>query len=424
MDILQNIYQIFLHSKGVNTDSRTLKEGEVFIALKGDNFNGNTFAKAAIEKGALAVICDEKQDFVHHKLFCVENTLAFLQLLAHHHRMQLNVKVIGITGSNGKTTTKELMRNVLSTTFKTQATVGNFNNHIGVPITLLQLKADTEMAIVEMGANHPNEIAELSKIAHPEIGYITNFGKAHLEGFGGIEGVISAKSELYDFLREQKNLALVDADDPIQMEKSEGIERKLFGTGAGNLFTIENISGQNVALLVNSVEIRTQIKGDYNFKNAASAIALGLLLGVEIENIKTALENYTSGMNRSEIKETEKNTLFLDAYNANPTSMELSIKNFAKIEHSKKLMILGDMFELGKFAKEEHQHIAALVGKTNIETYLVGEEFASTKSEKNIRKFKTTQELYDFIKKKPITNFTVLLKGSRGMRLETLVKLL
>jgi len=424
MAILNNVYDIFLESLGVNTDSRTLKEGEIFIALKGDNFNGNTFAKAAIDKRAAAVVCDEKQEFSHHKLFVVENSLVFLQQLANYHRKQLGTKIIGITGSNGKTTTKELMRDVLATTFKTQATVGNFNNHIGVPLTLLQLKAETEISIVEMGANHPNEIAELCQIAQPNIGYITNFGKAHLEGFGGLLGVIKAKSELYDFLRKENGLVLADADDPIQMKNSDGIERMLFGNKTNCDFNIENISGKTVALAVNGIEIKTEIKGDYNFKNAASAVATGLLLGVEIDKIKLALENYRSAMNRSEIKETDKNILYLDAYNANPTSMELSIENFAKTEQTNKLMILGDMFELGKYAKEEHQRIINQVRNLGIKTFLVGNEFSSAISDKNILTFKTTEDLYKYIENQPITNYAILLKGSRGMRLESLVEVL
>ena len=418
MSKLKSVYEIYRQSLGINTDSRTLKKGEVFFALKGENFNGNAFAKTAIDLGASAVICDENQDFSHDNLFIVEDSLEFLQNLANHHRHQCSATFIGITGSNGKTTTKELLRDVLSTTFKTQATKGNFNNHIGVPLTLLEVKPDTEFAIIEMGANHQKEIEALCKIAEPDYGYITNFGKAHLEGFGGVEGVIKGKSELYDYLDKNNRKALLNFDDPIQKSKANFLDNSSFSFKNDADYVFEDITEERVSFKINSTQIDTQLIGDYNLTNVSSAIAFGLWFGAKLEDIKSACENYIPNMNRSELVKTKSNTLIMDAYNANPTSMALSISNFAKTKYDDKLMILGDMFELGEYSKEEHKAIAELTEESKIETFFVGEAFAKCNLNARSKSFKTTEELLKHLSELKITNRTILLKGSRGMGLE------
>ena len=418
MSKLNSVYEIYKHSQGVNTDSRTLKAEEVFFALKGDNFNGNIFAKTAIEQGAAAVICDEEQDFAHHKLFVVEDSLKFLQELANFHRKQCQATFIGITGSNGKTTTKELLRDVLSTTFKTQATKGNFNNHIGVPLTLLEVKPETEMAIIEMGANHQREIEALCKIAEPDYGYITNFGKAHLEGFGGLEGVVKGKSELYDYLAKNNKKALLNIDDPIQNSKVDFINHKTFSIASTADFVFEDLTQECVKFKINETLFSTQLIGNYNLTNVCSAVAFGLWFGAALNKMIAACENYVPNMNRSELVQTDANRLIMDAYNANPTSMALSISNFHETSYENKLMILGDMFELGEYSKAEHRAIVELVKSSKIETLFVGEAFSQCKISTSSKSFKTTDKLLEYLKKSQITDRTILLKGSRGMGLE------
>jgi UDP-N-acetylmuramoyl-tripeptide--D-alanyl-D-alanine ligase len=423
MSKLKSVYEIYKHSLGVNTDSRSLQKGEVFFALKGGNFNGNKFAKAAINQGAKAVICDEEQDFSHHKLFIVKDSLQFLQELANYHRNQCKATFIGITGSNGKTTTKELLRDVLSTTFSTQATKGNFNNHIGVPLTLLEIKPDTEIAIIEMGANHQKEIEALCKIAEPDYGYITNFGKAHLEGFGGVEGVIKGKSELYNYLEQNNRKALLNFDDSIQKSKAEHLTNKSFGFKNKADYIFEDTTNEHVSFSINGTQINTKLIGDYNLTNVCSAVSFGLWFGADLVDIKSACENYVSDMNRSELVITDTNKLIMDAYNANPTSMALSISNFKKSNLENKLMILGDMFELGKYSKNEHKAISELAKETGIDTFFVGESFAKCAYSKS-KSFNTTTELLEYLEQAKILNRTVLLKGSRSMGLEKAKKYL
>lgn len=418
MSILESVYEIYTHSSGVNTDSRTLKRGEVFFALKGENFNGNQFAKTALNEGAAAVVCDEEQDFAHHLLFVVDDSLKFLQEIANHHRHQCQAKYIAITGSNGKTTTKELMRDVLATSFKTQATQGNFNNHIGVPLTLLSIEKDTDVAIIEMGANHQKEIEALCAIAEPDYGYITNFGKAHLEGFGGVEGVIKGKSEMYTYLIQRDKKALLNYDDAIQKSRAKELKHKSFSTNGSGDFQFKNTTREFVSFKINSIEIKTQLLGDYNLSNVCAAVAFGLWFGADIHDIKEACESYVPDMNRSEIVETNKNKIILDAYNANPTSMYASIENFTKSTFQNKLMILGDMFEMGEYAKEEHQAIVELVEQSEIETFFTGEELSNCKLPSNTISFKTTNDLLEHLEANPIIDRTILIKGSRGMSLE------
>lgn len=418
MSKLETVYEIYKRSSGVNTDSRSLQKGEVFFALKGDNFNGNAFVKTAIEKGAEAVICDEQQDFAHHKLFVVEDSLEFLQNLANHHRQQCQATFIGITGSNGKTTTKELLRDVLSTTFKTQATKGNFNNHIGVPLTILSIKSTTEMAIIEMGANHQKEIETLCKITEPDYGYITNFGKAHLEGFGGIEGVIKGKSELYNYLEKNNRKALLNIDDPLQERKSSSIENHSFSFGNKADYSFEDTTQEWVRFNINKTSISTQLIGNYNLTNVCAAVAFGLWFGVDLKRIKKACESYIPDMNRSEIVTTVSNKLIMDAYNANPTSMALSVANFTKAAYPNQLMILGDMFELGKYSKEEHEAICDQVRASGIETYFVGTHFSECPHFSGAKFYKTIEDFFEQLADSKIEDRTILLKGSRSMGLE------
>lgn len=419
MDIIKKIYNLYTQSYQVSTDTRLINKNCIFFALKGANFNGNQFAKQAIEKGALAAIVDETEYAISEQTILVDDVLKTLQAVAHHHRKKLGIPIISLTGSNGKTTTKELMTRVLSTTYKTQATKGNLNNHIGVPLTLLSILPKHEIAVVEMGANHQKEIEELCRIAEPDYGYITNFGKAHLEGFGGIEGVIKGKTELYQYLKKEKKKVFINEDDAIQVEKSQGIENYSFGKTKGNVIIkeIENDS-PFVSLSYQEEEINTQLIGNYNFSNIASAIALGDYFKIEKQKIKTAIEHYTPDNNRSQLIEKEGKQILLDAYNANPSSMKVALENFSKLQGAK-TVILGDMFELGKYAEKEHQQIVNLaLEKQFDQILLVGNSFNLTKNV--LPCFTSTHNLIEYLKKHKV-NEKVLIKGSRGMKLETIL---
>ncbi|OUR91342.1 UDP-N-acetylmuramoyl-tripeptide--D-alanyl-D-alanine ligase [Flavobacteriales bacterium 34_180_T64] len=416
---IKDIYQLFLECKLVSTDTRAIETNSLFFALKGENFNGNTFASKALEEGAKYCVIDEKKYSIDNKTILVDNVLETLQNLATYHRTQLNIPIIALTGSNGKTTTKELINSVLSTSFTTSATLGNLNNHIGVPLTLLQMDANTEIGIVEMGANHPGEIAFLSTIALPHYGLITNFGKAHLEGFGSIEGVINAKSELYDHLKRHDKLIFVNSDDSIQVEQLDSYESTYsFGSSVEANTRVEFLGAQpNVSVRFNNISINSQLTGSYNFNNIAIAIAVGSYFNVSDLNIKKAIENYIPSNNRSQIINKGTNTIILDAYNANPTSMKAALNNLKDLDSSNKIAILGDMFELGTDSKKEHQFIADFANSINLQTvYLVGEHFAKTNS--NGVRCSSFDALKEQLLKHPIKNHTILIKGSRGMALE------
>ncbi|WP_116772422.1 UDP-N-acetylmuramoyl-tripeptide--D-alanyl-D-alanine ligase [Maribacter litoralis] len=421
---IQDLHSAFLANLSISTDTRKIKENDIFFALKGENFNGNTYAQKALDSGASLVIIDEEQYFIDERTILVDDVLTALQQLANFHRKQSKARVISLTGSNGKTTTKELINAVLSTSYKTIATKGNLNNHIGVPLTLLTIKPDTEIAIVEMGANHLKEIEFLCKIAEPDFGYITNFGKAHLEGFGGIEGVIKGKSELYNYLTNNNKSIFLNADDPIQLEKLSSYTKKYgFSTINPKYYHIELMNAQPfVNLMVEKVEINTNLIGAYNFTNCCAAVIIGKYFNIEVPSIKLALENYTPDNNRSQIINNKNHYIILDAYNANPSSMKVAIENFNSLEKTNKILILGDMFELGNSAKEEHQAIVDLTEKLNFETViLVGENFHKTSA--NSQQMKSFDELKAFLKTNPIkTNSTILIKGSRGMALERVLE--
>jgi|SRR5690554_2737841 len=426
MDI-KTIHQYFLESSGVSTDSRNVPVKSIFFALKGDNFNGNMFAQEALDKGAFKVVIDEKK---FHKdtgeTILVENVLVTLQQLAYFHRNYLGLHIISLTGSNGKTTSKELINAVLSQKFKTVATKGNLNNHIGVPLTLLSMDSETEIGIVEMGANHLGEIKMLSEIAKPDFGYITNFGKAHLEGFGSLEGVIQGKTELYQFLKDHNKKIFVNANDSKQLENSKGIYRITFGDSNAD-YVIKLLDGSNHLLVeYNGTEIQSNLVGVYNFANVSAAIAIGAYLNVSVNDIKQGIENYVPSNNRSQLMQRGSNTILLDAYNANPTSMMAALENFKQTKGDNKVIFLGDMFELGTDSEAEHQSIVNFLTENNFgKVFLTGSNFYKAKnSASHIKQFKTFDDLKEVIKTQELENATVLIKASRGMALERILDLL
>ncbi|MDP5062240.1 MAG: UDP-N-acetylmuramoyl-tripeptide--D-alanyl-D-alanine ligase [Maribacter sp.] len=421
---IQDLHSAFLANPSISTDTRKIKANDIFFALKGDNFNGNTYAQKALDSGASIVIIDEKEYLIDDRTILVKDVLTTLQQLANFHRKQSKAQVISLTGSNGKTTTKELINAVLSTTYKTIATKGNLNNHIGVPLTLLTIEPDTEIAIIEMGANHIKEIEFLCKIAEPDFGYITNFGKAHLEGFGGVEGVIKGKSELYEYLTSHKKGIFLNADDPIQKTKLSTYTKKFgFSSEDSKYYIIKLLEAQPfVHLLVEDVHMETNLIGAYNFSNCCAAIVMAKYFNVELDDIKKALEKYTPDNNRSQILNKSGHYIILDAYNANPSSMTVALENFNSLNKKRKVLILGDMFELGESAKEEHQNISDLATSLNFEdVILVGENFYLTDS--IAIKLKNFEELKSYLNKNPLQpKSSILIKGSRGMALERVLE--
>lgn len=422
---IARLYQYFKACNGVATDTRKLKHGSLFFCLRGENFNGNRFAQDALDAGAKYVVYDDK-DFkpASENALFVENSLTALQALALYHREQLNIPVIGLTGSNGKTTTKELIYAVLSQKFDVLATHGNLNNHIGVPLTLLRMNASTEIALIEMGANHRGEIAFLSEIARPTLGYITNFGKAHLEGFGGIEGVVLGKSELYTFLKETKGRALVNGDDEKQLQQSKGLNQIVFGTKQDKALQMHNSTNKAGFCVVhsNGMDMTSNLTGAYNFSNLNAAVAMGVFFELSPEQIQQGIASYTPTNNRSQWKTTGKNRLLLDAYNANPSSMAAALKAFSSSNNAGKVVILGDMLELGEYSTAEHQSIVDQLENLHFENvYLVGPCFKSTNYPKKFNVFKTTAEVSSALHEHNLEGKTILLKGSRGIALEQLL---
>lgn len=417
---IEAIYDLFLKHPRVSTDSRHIQPGSIFFALKGPNFNGNAYAAEALEKGAVYAIVDEAAYAGPDKCILVPDALECLQELGTHHRRQCSARVIALTGSNGKTTTKELIARVLERKYRTLSTQGNLNNHIGVPLTLLRIQPDTEMAVVEMGANHQREIALLSRLAEPDFGFITNFGKAHLEGFGGVEGVIKGKSELYDYLLGAKKHVFFNADDPIQWKKLEGYPNKTgYSTSDGSHYRIEDLGADPfVTLMAEGTRIHTQLSGAYNFSNCAIAVLIGTYFEVPLEEIKEAIEGYHPQNNRSQLIEKDGLRIILDAYNANPSSMELALQHLGNTNAQRKVAILGDMFELGDASHKEHQAMADLAASLGIESlYLVGKAFSGTRTQ--AQTFETFEELARELKARPIEPpATILIKASRGMALE------
>ncbi len=422
------LYDLFLQSTGVSIDSRTLEKDNIFFAIRGPNFNANSFAKSAIESGALYAIVDDLSVANNKTIFFVKDCLEALQELAKYHRHELEIPIIGLTGSNGKTTTKELIKAVLSQSYETQYTKGNFNNHIGVPLSILSIEDYHQIAIIEMGANHQKEIEFLCTIAQPDIGLITNFGKAHLEGFGGVEGVIKGKSELYQSLRERRKVAFINGGDQLQLEKARGIAHLTYGESEDFDFTISLHKSESDFLNIIYQEeiIETKLIGDYNYSNAAVALALGSYFEVPLQKMISGLRTYTPSNNRSQLQKTNKNELIVDAYNANPSSMQLALKNFARESSKNKLLILGDMFELGVSENEEHSKILDLVNELGFANIiLIGEAFSKL-ALKSAISFKSMEEALDYFNNE--TNRPkgqrILLKGSRGIALERLIPFL
>jgi UDP-N-acetylmuramoyl-tripeptide--D-alanyl-D-alanine ligase len=418
MDI-KDLYSLYLRTNGISTDTRKIAAGSVFFALKGANFNGNKFAEEALRKGAGYAVIDENEFYIDSRTILVDDVLKTLQLLANYHRKQFDIPFIGLTGSNGKTTTKELMKAVLSTSYKVHATEGNLNNHIGVPLTLLKLKQEAQIAIIEMGANKPGDIQELCEIAEPTHGIITNIGKAHLGGFGGLEGVIKTKTELYEFLRKNGGHVFVNGEDDLLMQKSQGIQRTTYCTqGFCDVFAKNISSGLFLEIEYQNRKIHTKLVGDYNFQNALAAICVGKYFNIPDNQIQHALEQYAPDNNRSQIVKTSHNVLIMDAYNANPTSMEKAILNVAKADNV--LLVLGDMKELGEWTEEGHQKIVDLIQTiAGAEAVLIGESFSQTKNH-NFPVFLDVEEALRYFEKHPVKGKTVLLKGSRSMKLEML----
>tara|TARA_R110002096_G_scaffold99663_1_gene220793 strand:+ start:13808 stop:15142 length:1335 start_codon:yes stop_codon:yes gene_type:complete len=416
---IEQLHQLFLESNSICTDTRKIQKNDIFFALKGENFNGNTYAENALKSGAKYAIIDDAEFEKSHKTILVNNVLETLQKLATYHRNYLKTPIIALTGSNGKTTTKELINVILSKKYKTVATIGNLNNHIGLPLTLLSMTKDTEIGIVEMGANHQKEIEFLCAIARPDYGLITNYGKAHLEGFGGVKGIIKGKSEMYDFLMANNKTIFVNAEDSIQIKKTIKAQKFTFGNTNQNV-NIKFINANPfVSLEYHKIKIQSQLIGDYNYTNIAIAITIGNYFKVQDRDIKTAIESYIPTNNRSQIIDKNSNKIILDAYNANPTSMEAALLNFEK-QDGYKIAILGDMFELGDEAKAEHQSITTLATSLNIDQVIfVGENFykSKLKSKKGIqyKTFKDFKNIFDLSKTE---NTTFLIKGSRGMALE------
>jgi len=427
MDISQ-IHNLFLKCNSVSIDTRKIEPNSMFVALKGENFDANTFAKEALEKGASYVLIDNEDCCIDQRTILVENSLIALQELAKFHRQYLKLPIIALTGSNGKTTTKELIYVVLSKKYNTKATVGNLNNHIGVPLTLLSFNEKTEIGIIEMGANHKKEIAFLCDLAQPDYGYITNFGKAHLEGFGGVEGVIEGKSEMFDYLSITNKLAFINLDDSIQVEKSKKLNGYTFGLNNEvadvNIETI--VANPFVKISFSNMLIQTHLIGLYNANNVNAAITIGKYFGVEDLAIRDALERYIPENNRSQLLSKGTNQIILDAYNANPSSMAVAIENFLQLDSPQKIVILGDMFELGEESKQEHKTIVDLLLNENaIKCYFIGKEFFNNRMDKNNFYFYDTFESFSsHFREIKIENSYLLIKGSRGMALERTLNLL
>lgn len=430
---LSALYQIFRECTAVTTDSRNCPIDSLFIALKGESFNGNAFAVKALEAGCKYVVVDEPQyeSEGDKRFILVDDCLRTLQQLANYHRRQLGTRVIGITGTNGKTTTKELISAVLSQSYSVLYTQGNLNNHIGVPLTLLRLKPEHDLAVIEMGANHPGEIDFLTHIAEPDYGIITNVGKAHLEGFGSFEGVIRTKGELYDYLRGKENATVfIHHDNPYLTGMSKGLKSVLYGSDE-SLYVYGGVTGNSPYLSFewkagkggDRHEVQTQLIGEYNFPNALAAVTIGCFFGVEPQKIDKALSAYTPQNNRSQLKKTESNTLIIDAYNANPTSMMAALTNFQNMDAAHKMVILGDMRELGAESVAEHQKIVDYIKECHFEkVVLVGEQFAA--SLHGYQSYPDVQELIRDLQTDKPQNCMILIKGSNGIRLSSVVEYL
>lgn len=424
MKNINELYQIYLQHPSIQTDTRRLKQGDIFFALKGDRFNGNEYAHAALEKGACYCVVDELIGFENDRIILVDNVLETLQALAKKHREQFDIPFIAITGSNGKTTTKELIHAVLSSTFMTYTTEGNLNNHIGIPLTILKIKSDAEMAVIEMGANHQKEIEGYCKYAMPTHGLITNCGKAHLEGFGGESGVRKGKGELFDYLKSVNGQIFIYSDYGYLLEMSNGSNSIIcYGSENKNADVVGLINNDQPFLEVGITKgaaidsIKTQLVGGYNLPNVLAAVCIGKTFGVSDEKIKDALESYVPSNSRSQLLKKDRNTIILDAYNANPSSMKLAIENFAKMPGDNKILMLGGMMELGEESHQEHINIVSLIKRYHWKyVVFVGEQFATI--HESFQYFNNSLAARDWFVAQEITDATILIKGSRSMQME------
>lgn len=431
MMTISELYKVFEQHPFVSTDTRKITSNSLFFALKGENFDANNFAAQALNSGAAFAIVDNPEVAISNQYILVNNTLETLQNLATYHRQKLNIPVIGLTGSNGKTTTKELIKSVLSQKYITSATIGNLNNHIGVPLTLLAITQDVEIAIVEMGANHQNEIAELCNIANPNYGLITNVGKAHLEGFGGFEGVKKGKGELYSFLENHKGIVFINSDNQHLKEMIDDriFKETIYYGKSNNNFISGQLIANNPFLEIEwknhqeIFQVQSQLTGIYNFENMLAAIALGLKFGLNPDQINSGISSYQPQNNRSQIIKTNNNTIIGDFYNANPSSMQVAIENIAALDAEKKILILGDMFELGDESKQEHQLIIEKANTYHFDQVIfIGKAFYNVSAKNKHLFYSQTSDFKNFLKDHPINNALILLKGSRGMHLETLLE--
>jgi UDP-N-acetylmuramoyl-tripeptide--D-alanyl-D-alanine ligase len=427
---IKELYAIFRDCQVVCTDSRNIIPDSMFFALKGENFDGNRFVKQSLDSGCAFAVSDSIDNEGIDGCIIVENVLKTLQDLAEYHRMEFDIPVIAITGTNGKTTTKELVNAVLSKKYKTVCTAGNLNNHIGAPLTLLNINAKTEIAIIEMGANHPGEIAALCEIVHPGIGLITNIGKAHLEGFGSEEGVRKTKGELYDYVEKTKGVIVYNSDDATLKTMAEKTQGTIL-VKYGKTIMGAKINNDNTLLGFSTVEpdltVQTCLAGEYNLNNALAAIAAGKYFDVSDADIVAALTEYKPTANRSQLVKTASNTVIMDAYNANPSSMEAAIINFAKLKAENKLLILGDMLELGDNSFSEHKRITEIIKTHGLwnkgKVILIGNIFSRLKDDIAIG-FPDKNEAEKYLKNQNINSHLILVKGSRGIGLETLLYLL
>lgn len=415
---MKDLYSKYLEHPTICTDTRHIIPDSIFVCLKGERFDGNTFALQALENGAAYVVTEDKKLSNNDRCIIVDDSLQTLQALAAYHRQQLTIPIIGITGTNGKTTTKELIATVLSKKFRTAFTKGNLNNHIGVPLTLLSIRPDDEIAIVEMGANHPGEIEFLCNIARPTYGLITNIGKAHIEGFGSVEEIIHTKKALYRSIINDQGTLFVNINDTILQKDLECNKVHFYAEGGE-----DNITGMSpyLRIKVANQEVDTNLTGSYNIYNFLAAAAIGHFFGVDDSLIAEALHDYVPSNHRSQINKIGSNVIISDYYNANPTSMEAAIRNLAKLEHSNKMAILGEMRELGNISEQEHLHIINLCKELNINVIFVGNEFCKHQPE---HCFPTTEVLNEVLLQNPIQNAMVLVKGSNGIHLDKLTAIL
>ena len=423
-----DLYDLFIHNPQITTDSRNCPKGSIFFALKGDKFDGNQYAGKALASGCVYAVIDNPDYYIGERTILVDNVLKTLQQLAHHHRKVLGLPIIGITGTNGKTTTKELLAAVLSTKFNLLYTEGNFNNHIGVPLTLLRLTHDHEMAVIEMGASHPGDIKELVDIVHPNYGIITNVGRAHLEGFGSFEGVIRTKGELYDYIRRSKGKIFIKKENEYLQSIAKGIEQITYGNG-DDAFASGQVVSCDPFLVFNWKQqgklhtVETHMIGSYNLDNVLAAVAVGCFFKIPAERISRAIAAYEPTNNRSQFKKTDNNELIIDAYNANPSSMKVALDNFITMPVQPKAIILGDMRELGPTSNELHAEVVEQIKKGQFDkVFLCGEHFS--KVGKEFSPFATTEAMTEELRRQPLKGYHILIKGSHSMGLEKLADIL